>query len=154
MSLLQRDRDIILSNEYVDNFDFAEAEEFVKNASKNLFISHAFKNNKGKTLVQPRGGFPTYDKMYSLYEQFAPVVDVLPMTIDSHTRLNDYGSAAKMLRLSEETETDLLNGYPLINHGYRTTRKMVTHFDTPVSLRHGTPDARLLIEVSNCIWCI
>jgi len=148
MSLLQRDRDIILSNEYVDNFDFAEAEEFVKNASKNLFISHAFKNNKGKTLVQPRGGFPTYDKMYALYEQFAPVVDVLPMTIDSHTRLNDYGSAAKMLRLSEETETDLLNGYPLINHGYRTTRKMVTHFDTPVSLRHGTPDARLLIELA------
>ena len=83
MSLLQRDRDIILSNEYVDNFDFAEVEEFVKNASKNLFISHAFKNNKGKTLVQPRGGFPTYDKMYSLYEQFAPVVDVLPMPIDS-----------------------------------------------------------------------
>jgi len=148
MSLLQRDRDIILSNEYVDNFDFAEVEEFVKNASKNLFISHAFKNNKGKTLVQPRGGFPTYDKMYSLYEQFAPVIDVLPMTIDSHTRLNDYGSAAKMLRLSEETETDLLNGYPLINHGYRTTRKMVTHFDKPVSLRHGTPDARLLIELA------
>ena len=148
MSLLQRDREIILSNEYVDNFDFAEAEEFVKNASKNLFISHAFKNNKGKTLVQPRGGFPTYDKMHALYEQFSPVVDVLPMTIDSHTRLNDYGSAAKMLRLSEETETDLLNGYPLVNHGYRTTRKMVTHFDTPVSLRHGTPDARLLIELA------
>ncbi|MEA3289714.1 MAG: methylaspartate mutase, partial [Campylobacterota bacterium] len=146
--LLQRDREIILSNEYVDNFDISEVEDFVKNASKNLFISHKFKTNKGKTLVQPRGGFPTYDKMHSLYEQFAPVVDVLPMTIDSHTRLNDYGSAAKMLRLSEETETDLLNGYPLINHGYRTTRKMITHFDTPVSLRHGTPDARLLVEMA------
>ena len=149
MSLLQRDREIILSNEYVDNFDFAEVEEFVKNASKDLFIAHKFKTNKGKTLVQPRGGFPTYDKMYALYEQFKSVdVDVLPMTIDSHTRLNDYGSAAKMLRLSEETETDLLNGYPLINQGYRTTRKMVTHFNTPVSLRHGTPDARLLVELA------
>ena len=149
MSLLQRDREIILSNEYVDNFDFAEVEEFVKNASKDLFISHKFKNNKGKTLVQPRGGFPTYDKMFSLYEQFKVAgVDVLPLTIDSHTRLNDYGSAAKMLRLSEESETDMLNGYPLINHGYRTTRKMMTHFNTPISLRHGTPDARLLIDVA------
>ena len=149
MSLLQRDREIILSNEYVDNFDFAEAEDFVKNASKNLFISHKFKTHKGQTLVQPRGGFPTYDKMYALYEQFTSGdVDVLPMTIDSHTRLNDYRSAAKMLRLSEETETDQLNVYPLINHGYRVTRKMVTYFDTPISLRHGTPDARLLVDLA------
>jgi methylaspartate mutase epsilon subunit len=43
---------------------------------------------------------------------------------------------------------DMLNGYPLIIHGYRTTRKMITHFNTPVSLRHGTPDARLLVEVA------
>ena len=149
MNLLQRDREIILSNEYVDNFDFAEIEEFVKNASKELFISHKFKQNKGKTLVQPRGGFPTYDKMFSLYEQFKIAgVDVLPLTIDSHTRLNDYASAAKMLRLSEESETDMLNGYPLINHGYRTSRKMMTHFNTPISLRHGTPDARLLIDIA------
>ncbi|MCK5110312.1 MAG: methylaspartate mutase [Arcobacteraceae bacterium] len=149
MSLLQRDREIILSNEYIDNFDFAEVEEFVKGASKDLFISHKFKNNKGKTLVQPRGGFPTYEKMFSLYEQFTTAgVDVLPLTIDSHTRLNDYGSAAKMLRLSEESETDMLNGYPLINHGYRTSRKMMTHFNTPISLRHGTPDARLLVDVA------
>ncbi len=149
MSLLQRDREIILSNEYIDNFDFAEVEEFVKGASKDLFISHKFKHNKGKTLVQPRGGFPTYEKMFSLYEQFTTAgVDVLPLTIDSHTRLNDYGSAAKMLRLSEESETDMLNGYPLINHGYRTSRKMMTHFNTPISLRHGTPDARLLVDVA------
>ena len=149
MSLLQRDRQIILSNEYVDNFDFAEVEDFVKNASKDLFISHKFKTNKGKTLVQPRGGFPTYEKMYSLYEDFTTAgVDVLPITIDSHTRLNDYASAAKMLRLSEESEVDMLNGYPLINHGYRTTRKMVTHFNTPISLRHGTPDARLLVDMA------
>ncbi|MEY8213432.1 MAG: hypothetical protein RPR97_03005, partial [Colwellia sp.] len=53
-----------------------------------------------------------------------------------------------MLRLSEENDVDMLNGYPLVNHGYRTTRKMITHFNKPVSLRHGTPDARLLIETA------
>ncbi|MCK4975133.1 MAG: methylaspartate mutase, partial [Sulfurimonas sp.] len=68
--------------------------------------------------------------------------------IDSNTRLNDYATAKKMLRLSEENEIDMLNGYPLVNHGYRTTRKMITHFNKPVSLRHGTPDARLLIETA------
>ena len=148
MSLLQEERKIILGNEYVDNFDFAEVEEFVKNASKDLFISHNFKT-KNKMLVQPRGGFPTYKKQFALNEFFVEAnVDVLPLTIDSNTRLNDYATAKKMLRLSEENEVDMLNGYPLVNHGYRNTRKMITHFNKPVSLRHGTPDARLLIETA------
>ncbi|MEA2049581.1 MAG: methylaspartate mutase [Campylobacterota bacterium] len=149
MSLLQRDRELIVSNEFVKEFDFEEIQEFVKGASKNLFISHKFKTNKGKTLVQPRGGFPTYDKMFALYKEFKSVdVDVLPMTIDSNTRLNDYLHASKMLKLSEEENKDLLNGYPLINHGYKKTREMTTHFDTPISLRHGTPDARLLVDMA------
>ncbi len=148
MSLLQEERKIILGNEYVDNFDFAEVEDFVRGANKELFISHNFKN-KNKMLVQPRGGFPTYKKQFALNEFFVNAnVDVLPLTIDSNTRLNDYATAKKMLRLSEENDIDMLNGYPLINHGYRTTRKMITHFNKPVSLRHGTPDARLLIETA------
>lgn len=148
MSLLQEEREIILSNEYVDNFDFDEVEEFVRNASKDLFISHHFAKAE-KMLVQPRGGFPTYKQQFDLYEFFVKSnVDVLPLTIDSNTRLNDYGTAKKMLRLSEENEIDMLNGYPLVNHGYRTTRKMITNFNKPVSLRHGTPDARLLIETA------
>lgn len=148
MSLLQEEREIILSNEYVDTFDFAEVAEFVRTASKDLFISHHF-GKKGKMLVQPRGGFPTYQQQYDLYQFFVDAnVDVLPLTIDSNTRLNDYATAKKMLRLSEENEVDMLNGYPLVTHGYRTTRKMITHFNKPVSLRHGTPDARLLIETA------
>jgi len=148
MSLLQEEREIIVGNEYVDTFDFAEVAEFVSNASKDLFISHHFKTSS-KMLVQPRGGFPTYKKQFALYEFFVDAnVDVLPLTIDSNTRLNDYATAKKMLRLSEENEMDMLNGYPLVNHGYRTTRKMMTHFNKPVSLRHGTPDARLLIETA------
>ena len=148
MSLLQEEREIILSNEYVDSFDFDEVKEFVTNANKELFISHHFKK-KDKMLVQPRGGFPTYKKQFALNEFFVNAnVDVLPLTIDSNTRLNDYGTAKKMLRLSEENDVDMLNGYPLVNHGYRTTRKMITHFNKPVSLRHGTPDARLLVETA------
>jgi len=148
MSIFAREREIITRNEFVDNFDFAEIEEFIKNADKNLFISHRFRESN-KMLVQPRGGFPTYEKVFKLYEEFISAgVDVLPLTIDSNTRLNDYATAKKMLILSEENDVDMLNGYPLINHGYRTTRKMITHFNTPVSLRHGTPDARLLVEVA------
>ena len=108
MSLLQEEREIILSNEYVDAFDFAEVAEFVTNASKDLFISHHF-NKKSKMLVQPRGGFPTYEQQYALYQSFVDAnVDVLPLTVDSNTRLNDYATAKKMLRLSEENDMDIL----------------------------------------------
>jgi len=148
MDLLQREREAILNNKYVEHYDFKEVEEFIKGASKELFISHHFKQNK-KMLVQPRGGFPTYEKVFKLYQEFKDAgVDVLPLTIDSNTRLNDYATSQKMLRLSEENDVDMLNGYPLINHGYRTTRKMMEHYNTPISLRHGTPDARLLTEIA------
>jgi methylaspartate mutase epsilon subunit len=148
MSLLQREREIITANEYADRFDFDEIEAFVRGASKQLFISHRFAHSD-TMLVQPRGGFPTYEKVYRLYEAFIEAgVDVLPLTIDSNTRLNDYATARKMLALSEANDVDMLNGYPLVNHGYHSTRKMITHFDTPVSLRHGTPDARLLVETA------
>lgn len=148
MSLLQKERDVITRNEYADSFDFDEIEDFIRNANKEMFISHHFKK-RDRLLVQPRGGFPTYKKMFELYEEFMKAdIDVLPLTIDSNTRLNDYAMAKKMLTLSEENEMDMLNGYPLVNHGYRTTRKMMTHFNKPVSLRHGTPDARLLVETA------
>jgi len=146
--MFQKEREIITNTPYTDSFDFDEIEEFIKSADKRLFISHKFKNSN-TTLVQPRGGFPTYEKVFKLYEKFIEAgVDVLPLTIDSNTRLNDYEMAKKMLALSEESDENMLNGYPLVNHGYRTTRKMVTHFNTPISLRHGTPDARLLVEVA------
>ena len=148
MSLLQKERDVITRNEYADSFDFDEIEAFITQAPKELFISHHFKKRE-RLLVQPRGGFPTYKKMFELYNEFVKAdIDVLPLTIDSNTRLNDYAMAKKMLTLSEENEMDMLNGYPLVNHGYRATRKMVTHFNKPVSLRHGTPDARLLVETA------
>ena len=138
MSLLQEEREIILSNEYVDAFDFAEVTEFVANASKELFISHHFAQTEQNAGATAR-------RVSNLQAAICPVrvfveanVDVLPLTIDSNTRLNDYATAKKMLRLSEENEMDMLNGYPLVTHGYRTTRKMITHFDKPVSLRHGT----------------
>ena len=146
--MFQTERRIITTTPYTDSFDFDEIKDFISNASKNLFISHKFKKSN-KILVQPRGGFPTYEKVFELYKEFTDAgVDVLPLTIDSNTRLNDYEMAKKMLALSEETDENMLNGYPLINHGYRVTRKMVTHYDRPISLRHGTPDARLLVEVA------
>jgi len=44
MSLLQKERDVITRNEYADSFDFDEIEDFIRNANKEMFISHHLKN--------------------------------------------------------------------------------------------------------------
>jgi methylaspartate mutase epsilon subunit len=74
--------------------------------------------------------------------------DFIPLTIDSYTRHNQYETATQLLRRSEEEEKNYLNGYPLVSHGHELTRELFRDLDKPVSLRHGTPDARLLVEIA------
>jgi len=74
--------------------------------------------------------------------------DFIPLTIDSYTRHNQYDTATQLLRRSEEEGRNYLNGYPLISHGYELTRQLYSDIEKPISLRHGTPDARLLAEVA------
>ena len=42
----------------------------------------------------------------------------------------------------------MLNGLPVVNHGVDACRDIITSLNTPVQIRHGTPDARLLTEIS------
>lgn len=147
-NFFNKERSAIINSIVKGEFDFNEVERYVKNAPKELFISYLYKNSNSP-LIQPRGGFPTFNKQMSLYTSFDSVnADVFPLTIDSNTRLNDYEKAEKMLQASEDANRDLLNGYPLISHGYKNTRKLVEKYNKPISLRHGTPDARLLAEVA------
>ena len=42
----------------------------------------------------------------------------------------------------------MLNGFPAVNHGVNACRKINEALDVPVQVRHGTPDARLLAEIT------
>ena len=42
----------------------------------------------------------------------------------------------------------LLNGFPAVNHGVQNCRRLVESLSVPVQVRHGTPDARLLAEIT------
>ena len=99
--------------------------------------------------IQPRGGFPLFDAQARLTQVLSNAgADFIPLTIDSYTRHNQYDTATQLLRRSEEEGQDYLNGYPLLSHGHELTREMYRGLAKPVSLRHGTPDARLLVEVA------
>ena len=123
--------------------------EFLASLSDERFASVRYRSPHPSPYLQPRGGFPTFSKQKGLSEALDRAgADFIPLTIDSHTRHNEYDRAGHLLGKSEAEGRDHLNGYPLVNHGYALTRQLYTNIEKPVCLRHGTPDARLLVETA------
>ena len=106
--------------------------------------------NAGKTLVQPRAGVPVIEEHIKLmqYLQDNGEADLLPTTIDSYTRQNRYAEAENGIAESIRLGRAMLNGFPAVNHGVAGCRRVVESVNTPLQVRHGTPDARLLAEVA------
>ena len=104
----------------------------------------------GKTLVQPRAGVPVIEKHIELmqYLQDQGEADLLPTTIDSYTRQNRYEEAENGIAESIRLDRAMLNGFPAVNHGVAGCRRVIESVHTPLQVRHGTPDARLLTEIT------
>jgi len=132
--------------------DFDEAVEYQKNIpSKKVFAKKLEKAKKsGDTLIQPRAGVALVNKHIELlqYLQDEGEADLLPTTIDSYTRHNRYQEAEKGIEESIKENRSLLNGFPAVNHGVAACRKVNEALELPIQVRHGTPDARLLAEIS------
>jgi methylaspartate mutase epsilon subunit len=102
------------------------------------------------TLVQPRAGVPLINEHITLLKHLETEgeADLLPTTIDSYTRLNRYQEAQRGIEESKATGKAMLNGFPAVNHGVKGCRMVTSALSTPVQVRHGTPDARLLCEIT------
>ena len=104
---------------------------------------------RGKTLIQPRAGVALVDEHIQLlsYLETNGEADLLPTTIDSYTRQNRYKEAESGVEESAKAGKSMLNGFPAVNHGVKNCRRIIDALSTPVQVRHGTPDARLLAEI-------
>ncbi|WP_114285300.1 methylaspartate mutase subunit E [Candidatus Halocynthiibacter alkanivorans] len=105
-------------------------------------------NTEGKTLLQPRAGVALIREHTALLNGLSPYCDLLPTTVDAYTRHNRYEEAQKGIDSSRAAGTSLLNGFPAVNHGVTGCRQLVESLDRPVQVRHGTPDARLMAEIT------
>ncbi|MCL2856367.1 MAG: methylaspartate mutase subunit E [Oscillospiraceae bacterium] len=104
----------------------------------------------GETLIQPRAGvalIPQHIELLS-YLQNEGEADLLPTTIDSYTRQNRFQKAQEGIEESVKAGKSMLNGFPAVNHGVEGCRQIIEALDIPVQVRHGTPDARLLAEIT------
>jgi methylaspartate mutase epsilon subunit len=105
---------------------------------------------EGKILLQPRAGVALIDDHIKLlrYLENEGQADLLPTTIDAYTRQNRYEEAEKGIEKSRQAGTSLLNGFPAVNYGVTGCRRVVESLSKPLQVRHGTPDARLLAEIT------
>lgn len=117
-----------------------------RNFSKKLLDA----KREGRTLVQPRAGVPVVEEHIKLmqYLEKEGEADLLPSTIDSYTRQNRYEEAENGIQESLRLNRAMLNGFPAVNHGVEKCRQVVESVNVPMQVRHGTPDARLLTEIT------
>ncbi len=117
-----------------------------KRFSDKLDIAKAEKN----TLIQPRAGVALKSEHIKLlsYLEKEGGADLLPSTIDSYTRHNRYEKAEEGIKESLRFNRSLLNGFPAVNYGVSGCREVTESLKSPMQVRHGTPDARLLTEIT------
>lgn len=103
-----------------------------------------------KTLVQPRAGVPLIEEHIALlqYLEKSGGAHLLPSTIDSYTRQNLYKDCEKGIIASRDSGKAMLNGFPAVNYGVAGCRQVTESVGIPIQVRHGTPDARLLAEIT------
>lgn len=132
--------------------NFEEAIEYHKRIPAKKVFSNKLKKakQKGETLIQPRAGVALMEEHIELLKflEEQGEADLLPTTIDSYTRQNRYQDAENGIRESRSAGRSLLNGFPAVNQGVERCRKVNESVNSPVQVRHGTPDARLLAEIT------
>ncbi len=112
--------------------DLADAVEYQRNlpASKSFLDNVRRLRQEGRTVVFPRGGTPVLEDQISLCRKMVQMeIPFIPVTTDSYTRQLQLKKAEDGLMESVRTGRPMLNGYPLINHGVKATRKLVESVD-------------------------
>ncbi len=116
--------------------------------SKRFSVALAKAEATNQSLLQPRAGVALIREQIQLLNDLTPYCDVLPTTIDAYTRHNRYQDCQVGIDKSRAAGTSLLNGFPAVNHGVAGCRRLVDAVQKPIQVRHGTPDARLLAEIT------
>jgi methylaspartate mutase epsilon subunit len=133
--------------DFQKNVDYNKSVPDHKNFAKKMIKA----KEEGVTLAQPRAGVALIDKHIELlnYLQDVGGADLLPSTIDSYTRQNRYDECEIGIEESRKAGRSLLNGFPGVNHGVEGCRRVLEAVNIPLESRHGTPDGRLLAEITH-----
>jgi methylaspartate mutase epsilon subunit len=131
--------------------DLEEAIAFHKSMPlhKNFALKLLEARDNGATLIRCESGVPTVEEFssYLRFLQDEGQADLLGAHVDSMTRNQRYKEAERGLEESLKTGKWVLNGFPMIAHGVRGTRKLVEAVDLPIMIRNPSVDQRLVAEI-------
>jgi methylaspartate mutase epsilon subunit len=86
---------------------------------------------EGRTVCFPRAGTALVEDEISLCRKLEESgVPYIPVTTDSYTRALQFDKIESALEETRRTGKKVLNGYPIINHGVKQTRKVVESVTT------------------------
>jgi methylaspartate mutase epsilon subunit len=105
---------------------------------------------EGETLVQPRSGVGLISEHIDILKHLEDEgkADILSTSIDTLTRQKRYQEAEKAIEETKAAGYFTLNGFPAVNYGVVSCRKIIESVNIPCQIRHGAPDARLLSEIT------
>ncbi|HBI26174.1 MAG TPA: methylaspartate mutase subunit E, partial [Peptococcaceae bacterium] len=152
-SYFEKERESVLASWPTgQEVDIEDAFSFHKNLpeSKKAYCKLGTGQEQKLIYLQPRAGVALLSQHIELLSRLESEgeADFLPTTIDSYTRQNRYNESARGIEESKAAGRSLLNGLPAVNYGVAGCRKIINALDSPVQVRHGTPDVRLLAEIT------
>jgi methylaspartate mutase epsilon subunit len=131
--------------------DLEEAIAFHKSLPphKNWAYKMRYAKEHGETYAITGMGKATIEEQIELltYVEKEGLADILGTSVDSYSRQKDYAAAEKGLEESVKRGKSVLNGLPLVNHGVAGFRRVMAEVNSPVSMRYGAADPRLIDEI-------
>jgi len=116
---------------------------------KNMAKMLAKLKAEGKTTLFPRSGTPVVEEEIKLLKGLNEAgVCLFPFTTDSYSRNLRFDLAQKGLEESIRTGKPKLNGYPIVNHGVKTTRKVVESCYGAFDVRSSREGQAIIAEIA------
>lgn len=131
--------------------DLDEAVEYQKALpdSKRFYKVLQRTHDEGCIMLFPRQGTPLVDDEIALIRSLNELgIYLIPFTTDSYTRNLQLDKVERGLQESLRTGKPALNGYPIINHGVKTNRKVVEATEGALDPRSSRIGQALVSEIA------
>ena len=131
--------------------DLEEAVAYNKSLPEDKNMNLMLKKYKaeGKTSLYPRQGTPVLEEEIKLLQALNEVgIFMFPFTTDSYSRNLKFEMAQQALEESIRTGKARLNGFPIVNHGVKNTRKVVESCKGALDVRSSREGQFIIAEIA------
>lgn len=128
-------KEVLASRPTGKDVNFEEAVKFQKSIPEEKIFGHklAQADAEGRIFIQPRAGAALYTEHIRLLQflEEGGGADLLPLMVDSYTRLDRYHGAENGTIKNKESGRSMLNSFPIVNYGTKVCRTVTFALKNP-----------------------